>query len=158
MQTKDFSYRVLSPILPLQLSIEKPKDNRKYPKEIITVGDKFKQLRLDIKLTQIEVAKQLSVNKNFVTELENNKRKLTIFALHKACAFLGYIPKTLNFDESKLQGKLFAYRIKNGLTYSNLSKEIGLDKSTLSRFEKGDNLNSESLLKITNYLKNVTHS
>lgn len=61
MQTNDKLHTLLFPILPLRLSVEKPKYNRKYPKEIITVGDEFKQVRLDIKLTQIEVAKQLYI-------------------------------------------------------------------------------------------------
>jgi len=139
MQTNDKTYTPLSPILPLKLSVKKPKDSNKYPKEIVTIGNEFKQARLDRNLTQLEVAKQLKVNKNFVTELENNKRILTIFALHKACSFLGYVPKTLKIDISTLQGKLFVYRIKNNLNYSNLSKQINLDKGTLSNFEKSGN-------------------
>ena len=33
-------------------------------------------------------------------------------------------------NETTLQGKLFAYRIKNNFTYSKLIKHINLDKST----------------------------
>ena len=89
-------------------------------------------------------------------ELENNKRKLSIFALHKAYLFLGYIPKTLKIDRTTLQEKLFIYRIKNNLTYSNLAKKIKLDKSTLSNFEKGKNCKTETIEIITNYLKTLS--
>ena len=142
MQTNDKSYIPLSPILPLKLSVKKPKD-RKYPKEVLTVGDEIKKIRLDRNLTQKEVSKHLKVNKNFIYELELNKRKLTIFALHKAYLFLGYIPKILKIDENILQGKLFIYRIKKSLTYTKLSIQIDLDKSTLSNFEKGLRVKTE---------------
>ena len=153
MQTNDKTYTPLSPILPLKLSAKKPKDSKKYPKEILTVGDEFKEVRLNKNLTQLQVAKQLYVNKNFVYELENNKRELTIFALHKTCLFLGYITNTLKIDESSLQGKLFAHRIKKNLTYSKLGKLINLDKSTLSKFEKGKKCKVETVEKTKKFLK-----
>ena len=76
----------LSPILPFKLTTSKPRQ-RNYSKEILTVGDEFREARLDNGLTQHEVAKQLNVNKNFVYELKLGKRKLTIFALHKTHLF-----------------------------------------------------------------------
>lgn len=93
------------------------------------------------------------MNKNFVTELENNKRKLTIFALHKTYLFLSYIPKTLKIKTTTLQEKLFVYRIKNNLTQSKLGKITKLDKSTLSKFEKGYKVKTETVSKIINHLK-----
>jgi len=153
MQTKDFSYRVLSPILPLSLSTKKPK-NRKFPKEILTVGDELRKMRMDKNLTQHQVAKQLNVNKNFIYELELNKRKATIYALHKIYTFLGSIPKTLKIDKTTLQGKLFEHRIINGYTYKILAEKIGLDKSTLARIEKGKTCKAETYLIVEKYLKN----
>ena len=49
MQTNDKSYTPLSPILPLKLSTKKPKDSKKYPTEILTVGDEFKKVRFEFK-------------------------------------------------------------------------------------------------------------
>ena len=85
-------------------------------------------------------------------ELENNKRKITIFALHKSYLFLEYIPKVLEINETTLHGKLFIHRIKNNFSYSNLEKEIKLDKSTLSNFEKRKNCKTETLEIIKTYL------
>lgn len=147
------THHALSLILQLQLFVKKPKDSKKYPQEIITVGDEFKQARLERKLTQHQIAKQLNVNKNFVYELENNKRELTIFALHKVYLFLAYIPKNLKINKTTLQGKLYCYRIKNNLTYSNLAKQIKLDKSTLSNFEKGKICKTETLEMIKKFLQ-----
>ena len=70
--------------------------------------------------------------------------------------FLGYIPKTLEIDETTLQGKLFTYRIKNGFTYSEIAKQVELNKSTVRRFEKGKKINSSSKHKFANYLSKKT--
>ena len=150
MQTNDKLYTLLSPILPLSLSTKKPK-NRKFLKEILTVGYELRKMRIDKNLTQHEVAKQLNVNKNFIYELELNKRKATIYALHKIYTFFGSIPKTLKIDKTTLQGKLFEHRIKNGLAYSKLAEQIGLDKNTLIRVERGKPIKQETKLKILSF-------
>ena len=92
------------------------------------------------------------LTENFIYELELGKRKLTIYALHKVYKFLGHIPEILKINESTLEGKLFTCRITNGLTYSKLAKEVGLDKSTLIRVGKGLVIKPETKAKIENYL------
>lgn len=124
-----------------------------YPKQIRHVGDELRTVRLNRKMTQMEVATQLEVNRNFVSEAELNNRTNTIFALHKIYLFLGYIPETLKIDESTLQGKLYAHRIKFGYTFRDLVEKIGLDKSTIGRFEKGITSKQETIDKIEKYLK-----
>ena len=127
---------VLSPIIPLSLKASLPK-HRKYPEIISTVGDEFRAMRIDREMTQKEVARELGVNRNFICEMELGKLTQTIFSLHKAYLFLGYIPKTLDIKDSTLRGKLYAYRIRNGFTYTQVAKIIGVDKSTIARFENG---------------------
>ncbi len=106
-----------------------------------------------MKMTQHEVAQTMGLYPNLPNEIECGKRGNTIYILHKVFLFLGYIPKTLNIDETTLQGKLFTYRIKNNLTYSELGKQINLDKSTLSNFEKGFKVKIDTLRKIEHYFK-----
>lgn len=109
-------------------------------------------MRMDRKLTQHQVAETLNINKNFIYELELNKKKPTIYALHKVYLFLGYIPKNLRVDKTTLQGKLFTHRIINGFTYSKIAKQIGLDKSTIARFERNEKFKNETIKKIEDYL------
>ncbi|REE80678.1 helix-turn-helix protein [Lutibacter oceani] len=142
----------MSPILPIHLNIKKPK-SYKYPDRISSVGDELRTARLDRNLTQLEVAQQIGVNRNFVYECELNHRTNSIFALHKIYLFLDYIPKTLNIDEATLRGKLYTTRIKNGFSLYDIAKKTGLDKSTIGRFEKGKLIKKESLKKIEDYLK-----
>lgn len=56
-------------------------------------------------------------------------------------------------NESTLTGKLFACRIKNGLTYSKLAEQIGLGKSTLIKVEKDKPIKQETKIKVTEFLK-----
>jgi transcriptional regulator with XRE-family HTH domain len=143
---------VSSPILPLELKSKKPKCSR-YPKEIVTVGDELRSVRLDRGLTQHQVAKMIDVNLNFIYEMELNHHTNTIYALHKAYLFLGYIPTTLKIT-SDLRGRLFKHRIKHGFTFNALSQKTRTDKSTIARFEKGENHKKETYRIIYNYLKN----
>ena len=85
--------------------------------------------------------------------MELGHHTYTIYALHKVYLFFGYIPTTLNIDKSTLQGQIFIHRIKHRLTYNAIAKEIGLDKSTLARFERGKASKKETENKIRDYLK-----
>jgi len=144
----------LLPILPLNLTYPKPK-HYKYPKDIVTVGDELRKTRMDRNLSQYAVAEMMGVNKNLVHEIELGKYGNTIYALHYVCIFLGYLPTTLNIDTTTLRGKLFAHRIVYGLTYTALAKKVGLDKSTLARFERGRMAKEETIVKIEQYLKTL---
>ncbi len=144
----------MRPILPLHLTSLKPKHFR-YPKAIITVGDELRKVRMDRKLTQHQVAKMIKVNRNFVYEMELGHHTNTIFALHKVYLLFGFIPKTLKVNESTLRGKIFAHRIVNGLTYNSIANKIGVDKSTIARFERGKVIKKETEFKIKNYVTSL---
>lgn len=94
----------------------------------------------------------MGVNKNMVHEIELGKHGNTIYVLHNVYSFLGYVPTTLNIDITMLRGKLFVHRIKYGLTYTKLAHKVGLDKSTIVRFERGRMAKEETKEKIQEYL------
>lgn len=75
-------------------------------------------------------------HRGFFNELEMGCRDNSIYVLHKAVRFLGYLPKTLNIDETTGPRKLHAHRVILGLPLRVVAEEVGLDKSTISRFEK----------------------
>jgi transcriptional regulator with XRE-family HTH domain len=119
----------------------------------LTVGDEVRTARLDRGLSQHEVCSMMSVSKGFVFEMEDKEdNSHTIFSLHKAYQFLGKIPETLKLDETTLQAKLSIHRIKNGYTLRQLQDKMRLDKSTIGRFEKGENVNDTTRNKIRAYI------
>lgn len=152
-----FQKEVVSPILPLHLKTPKPKHFR-YPKEILTVGDELRKERLDRGLTQHEVSKMVGANKNFANDTELGRHQNPILTLHRTYRFLGYIPKTLNVDETTLQGRLYTHRIRNGYTLKVVAQKVGLDRTTIGAFEKGREYKDETYQRIKVYIDNKTTS
>ncbi len=120
----------------------------------MTVGDEVRAERLNRGLTQHQVDELIGTHRGFFNELETGHRNNTIYVLYKATKFLGYIPKTLCIYETTLGGQLYAHRIKNGLALSRIASEVGLDKSTIGRFERGMKAKKESIYKVEKFLNN----
>jgi len=104
-------------------------------------------------MTQWEIDDVVGTYWGFFNELEMGHRNNSIYVLHKAAKFLGYIPKTLDIDKTKLHGKFYAHRIINGYPLSKIARDIRLDKSTIARFEQGKAIKEASLSKILNYVE-----
>jgi len=98
-----WNFTVCTPIPPLSLKHPKSKHFR-YPTEILTVGDEVRAERINRGLTQHQADELIDTHKGFFNELEMGKRDNTIYVLYKATRFLGYIPKTLQIDETTLGG------------------------------------------------------
>jgi DNA-binding XRE family transcriptional regulator len=64
--------------------------------------------------------------------------------------FFGYIPTTLKIC-SDIGGKLFEHRIIHEYPYKKAANKIGIDKSTLSSFEKGGSSKKQTIQKIKAY-------
>jgi DNA-binding XRE family transcriptional regulator len=56
------------------------------------MGDHIKKRRMDLKLTQREVAEKLSVDKTTIQFWENNRVKPSLAQIPKIIEFLGYDP------------------------------------------------------------------
>ena len=63
-----------------------------YPKELRTVGDHLRKRRLDLGLSQKDVALQLEVDKGKIWRWENNKTSPAMRDLSRIIVFLGYDP------------------------------------------------------------------
>ena len=108
-------------------------------------------------MTQWEVDDFVGTYRGFFNELEVGNRHNTIYVLQKVYSFLGFIPKTLKINEKTLRGALYTHRIKNGLALSKIASEVGLDKSTLSHYEKGGICKVETYVKIKKYVESCLH-
>lgn len=108
--------------------------SKAYPKELRTIGDHIRKRRLDLKLTQKQVAELVGVDQTTVWNWESNRTEPLTRHLPSIIIFLGYSP----FEASgqSLGERLCNYRRKTGLSQKKLAREIGIDPSTLSRLEK----------------------
>ena len=116
------------PICNIQLKAKKP--NRKpYPKELNTYGDHIRKKRLDLNLSQPQVAKIINVTTDTITNWELNRNTPDLGYISKIISFLEYTPEIE-------KNPIIAYRINNGLTQKELAKILQIDTTTLSRIER----------------------
>jgi len=108
------------------------KPNRKpYPKELITYGDHLRTKRLDLNLSQPQVATILNVDVESITNWELNHTTPSLSQIPKVISFLGYSPEiTLN--------PIKKYRLEKGMTQKELARILDIDPTTLSRIERGN--------------------
>lgn len=66
-----------------------------------------------------------------------NHKENSVYILRKTSKFLGNVPAILNIDFKQVLGRLYSYRIVDRFSIKYVYKQIGLDKSTLARFERG---------------------
>ena len=118
------------PICNIKLKAKKP--NRKpYPKALITYGDHLRKKRLDLDLTQPQVAKLINVTTDSITNWELNRNTPDLNQIPKIISFLGYSPDIIENPIKK-------YRIEKGISQKELARILEIDPTTLSRIEKGN--------------------
>jgi len=99
-----------------------------------TLGDHLRKKRLDLGLLQKDVAKILGVSKDTVCNWENNRTSPSLRSIPRIVKFLGYIPYDI---QGKTPGEeLRLLRRTLGLSQKKLAAELGIDPSTLWRWEK----------------------
>ena len=100
------------------------------------IGEHIKNRRLQLKLTQADVAKVFDICEDSMTGWENGRSKPQIQFYPKIISFLGYNP--FSVDTSTLGGRIKYYRIIHGLSQEDFAKKIGVNESTIFSWEKGD--------------------
>jgi transcriptional regulator with XRE-family HTH domain len=131
------------PFCHICLKAEKPK-NPAYPESLNSLGDHIRKRRLDLKLLQKEVAKRLEVDTTTITNWELNRTSPSLPFLPRIIEFLGYVP--LSILPEKPGEKIAFYRKMAGLNQEELARQLGIDPTTLWRWEKGKSQPSKKLL------------
>ncbi len=119
-------------ILPLTLTAPKPTNP---PKTLAIWGDHIKKRRLELGLYQKEVAMKLGVDECTITNWELNRTSPQLRFIPKIIEFLGYVPP---LDTARTLGEIIVeYRRTRGLSQREFAEQMGLDPTTLSRWERG---------------------
>ena len=85
-----------TPALPFchfKIKAEKPKDSR-YPAEIKTLGDHVRAKRIDLELTQKQVAERLGVHEMTINNWETGRTVPVVRLVLRIIEFLGNTPYT----------------------------------------------------------------
>jgi len=117
----------------------KKSPDRRYPRELVTLGDHIRKRRLDLGLSQGAVAAVLGAALSSVTGWEINRCGPRLSLFPKITEFLGYSPLSgQNHDES-FGGQLRARRRRLGISQKQLAGLLGVDQTTVSNWERGVN-------------------
>lgn len=104
----------------------------------VTLGDKLRNRRIELQLLQKDVAAILDVTEDSITLWENNHAHAMINHYPKIISFLGYVP--FPYETKTLGGKINLYRILCGLSYRNLGKLLGVDQTTIMKWESNQSV------------------
>jgi transcriptional regulator with XRE-family HTH domain len=118
---------------PVVLTAKRPK-SVKFPKSLATIGDHIRTKRLELKLLQKGVARQVGVDETTVYNWERGYTGPPLRYMPKILEFLGYDPAPS--EPATLGEKLLKYRRERGMTQKELARRIGIDPTTLSRLER----------------------
>jgi transcriptional regulator with XRE-family HTH domain len=115
-----------------------------YPLNLETIGDHLRKKRLDLGLLQREVGRKIGVDETTIYNWGKNRSSPSLSYLPKIIKILGYNPYK---EEPRTLGeKLLAYRKVRGITQKELAQKLGIDPTTLARWERGEGKPSRSSL------------
>ncbi len=132
---------VASGISHFQLRGRRPQ-NPAYPETLKSLGDHIRKVRLDRALSQPEVAKQIGVQTESITNWELGHSKPQVHHNPKIEQYLGYWPEE---QATTLGERIVAYRSRMGLRRSAFAKMIGIDEATLWKIERKPNYTMHQL-------------
>lgn len=105
-----------------------------YPRELKTLGDHLRKKRLDLGLLQKDVADILGVHQKSVYNWEKNRTSLPVRFIPRIIRFLEYVPYSTSTQS--LRERILLFRQIFGLTQENMARRLGVDPTTLRRWEK----------------------
>ncbi|MBI5431909.1 MAG: helix-turn-helix transcriptional regulator [Planctomycetes bacterium] len=117
-----------------QSTLRAPRPAAGYPVELRTVGEHVRRRRLDLGLSQRAMAGELRVHPATILNWERGKTEPGARMLARIIKVLGYHPRLVGSD---LPSRIRAAREIRGLTQEQLAEDLGLDPSTVRKWERG---------------------
>ena len=104
----------------------------------------MRKRRLDLKLLQKEVARKVGVDEATIYNWENNRSSPELHYIPKVIQFLGYVP--FQGQAETLGEKIMYYRRLHSITQKELAHSLGVDPTTLARWERNEGRPQRALL------------
>jgi transcriptional regulator with XRE-family HTH domain len=108
---------------------------KKYPANPKTIGEAIRKRRLDLGLRQVEVAKMIGCDEMSIVNWEVGHSTPRINRVPDVIRFLGCNPLPTG---GTIAERLVAHRKARGITQKEFARELGIDPSTLARWERGE--------------------
>jgi len=157
VQNCNFSYFQLNSSYPpkYQIKLRIPSSLYKsgYPTKINTIGDLVRKTRMDLDLEVKQLANKLGMCEQAIINLEKNRSQSRPHLLKKVVEFLrphvnGSMPDKDFWDlcfknnplypkqQNTFGDKLRSTRMQNFLSIPNLAKELGVDPTSVAKWER----------------------
>jgi transcriptional regulator with XRE-family HTH domain len=104
-----------------------------YPKEIKSLGDHLKVRRLDLSLTQKQVAARMAVDPDSIRNWEAGRTSIEVRNYPALIAFLGHNPLP---DAATCGQMIRRERMTRGWSRRQLALAAGVDEATVRRIEE----------------------
>ena len=114
-----------------------------YPKTLWTLSDHIKKKRLDLRLLQKDVARILDVDTMTVCNWARNRCRPRLYLNPKIIDFLGN--DSFPEPEGTITQQIRQYRKKHGLSIKKFASQLGIDPTTLARWERNESKPSVKL-------------
>jgi len=101
------------------------------------LGEQIRKRRLDLNLRQIDAAKIIGCDEMTVVNWEKRYTSPRINHMPKVVEFLGFDP-LLKCDT--FAQRLVSHRKAQGISQRDFARQIGVDPSTLARWERGERM------------------
>jgi len=106
-----------------------------YPEVPKTIGDQIRKRRLDLGIRQIDAAKIIGCNEMSVVNWEKGHSNPRINHMAGVIQFLGFNPIR---NGNTVAHRLIDHRKALGMTQREFAGRIGVNQSTLARWERGE--------------------
>ena len=110
-------------------------EKKGYPASPKTIGEMIRKRRLDLGLRQIDVAKIIGCDEMSMVNWEKGHSTPRVNHMAGVVGFLGFNPLQ---EGDTLAQRLVNHRKALGTTQKDFARQIGVDPSTLARWERGE--------------------
>ncbi|MDR3405038.1 MAG: helix-turn-helix transcriptional regulator [Chthoniobacter sp.] len=112
-------------------------ETKGYPANPRNVGETIRKRRLDLGLRQIDVARIIGCDEMTIVNWEKGHRTPRVNHMAEVVEFLGFDPFQ---NGNTMAHRLVNHRKALGITQKEFARQIGVNPSTLARWERGERM------------------
>jgi len=118
----------------------------------MTIGEKLKKIRVNMKLTQVEISKTLDITQRTYSQYENDNTQPTFDTLKKICVNFNINPTWLFFEQGNMYNNQIIVDNSNNIDKETLKNAIELIEVSLNQEKIKPDQKAEKIITMIDYL------